>query len=267
MRYARSGHLTVYAEPSRDAEIIGQLILNERIQVILGSEQTIDGETWVQINRPYEGYFLITPRSGDDDAAGLSLEKTTARTWFGFFESDEEEETEMTADATSDQPESITLSGTMLIGLGASLYSVAEEKGYTASGTPIDLYFEYFGAESFLSDLRFGVNTAGEKDSDYTISTTTIYAAYRWNIGFFQITNVDLFALGGVGWMMSTLSGNDTGSASGVGYLIGGGAAYRLFSSLKVGTQLVYFSRQQEFDPVKRYVGSNQLQLTADWLF
>ncbi len=288
VRYALSGSLTVYAKPFTTARVVGQLIYNETIQVVLNSDQVESGSNWVHIVYPYEGFFQQSkpPENiKEEEVAVISRERPKEKkkdeetkdvneepaTEEGKEDSEAEAESDETDMAEEEKSEAAKrlFAGKReyLLGIGGSAYTVPEEKGYEASGTPLDIYFEFLDQDSILANIRLGLNSAVEEDDDYKVSTISLYLAYR--VIFDQLSSQDLkpFGFAGPAAMYSTITGLVDKTATSVGLMAGLGGSYRLFWELRVGAQIVYFTNQQDFGDVKRFVGSTQALLTMDYSF
>ena len=72
--------------------------------------------------------------------------------------------------------------------------------------------------------------------------------------------------MAGPAYMQSTISKGVSASDSGLGYILGAVSYYDVRSFglpawVNGGAQFIMFSRQTDFGSVKKYVGSNQIQL------
>ena len=290
VRYALSGSLTVYAKPFTTARVIGQLIYNETIQVVVDSDQIESGSDWVHIVYPYEGFYQQSkppenikeeeiavisreqPKKKIEEEKKAGEEENMAEKSESADEKeDDEAETEETEEVEEGKSEAAQrlFAGKKdyLLGIGGSAFTVPEEEGYETSGTPMDIYFEFLDKSSLLANIRLGLNSAAEEDDDYKVSTISLYVAYR--VIFDQLSTQDLkpFGFAGPAAMYSSITGLVDKTATSVGLMVGLGGSYRLFWELRVGAQAVYFTNQQDFGDVKRFVGSTQALLTMDYSF
>ncbi len=154
-----------------------------------------------------------------------------------------------------------------IIGLGGGIMDIQEEDGYSGSGTPTDLFLEIMGRGSFLSKLRFGTNSISAEGDNLKIDTSTFFTAFRVKPDQITFDNVQVFVLGGLAWMQSKLSGEDSGKYEGLGVVYGGGATYSLFNSMGLGGQLVTFMKQADFGSRKVSIGSTQIQAIVSYAF
>jgi hypothetical protein len=150
----------------------------------------------------------------------------------------------------------------------ALLYHEPEEADLEKDGFPMDFYANL----DFSKMLKFraGINLASAKISysggEEKVSTTSLYGAYRYEMEI--ISNLNLFAMGGLAYVMATAFDE---SDSSFGYLVGGGGLYKLsalgLDQVSVGGQFIYISSELESEGVKIATGSNQLQLTGQYHF
>ncbi len=156
---------------------------------------------------------------------------------------------------------------TTLIGLGAALASTQEDDNFSTSGTPTEIYLELMGRGSFLSKLRFGINSISASNDQFEISTNSLYAAFRIKPDQINFDDVSIFVMGGLAWMQSSLSGDDSGSFEGLGVVWGGGALYMVTEKIGLGGQLISFMKQADFNKRNISIGSTQIQFNAGYSF
>lgn len=298
LRYAYSKNLSVYEKPDTSSGIVGQLIYDEAVIVVTSSAKRENGGIWYRIISPYEGYYFQTLKNSEAGPGGTPpTQKDSDESFFSRYRQKDSEtgfkqdkKTTETGSEISEKKESIEAesyesTGTervvstgrpewavgvrekILIGFGISLFTVPEEKGNSTSGFPMDIHLEFTGRKDLLSKLRFGFNMVKASDGDYATDTKSLYAVYRNKSDRLRIDNVSVFGFAGVALMMSSVSGDSSGSSTGLGLVAGAGGYYNYSAEMKIGGQAIYFTNQADYGNVKRYIGSTQLLLTGVYLF
>ena len=305
--HATSESLLVYKQPDLTSTVVGRLIYDEMIVVNREFELPFKSGIWLKIFSPYEGFYLSTstPLSASDKDEKARYRISYFRSSAKIIEQEKQDDTvpkEMAQEKESENKETdqeavkplaeedtsqeqgskekgVSESSDYspfwmkekrkqtIIGLGAGFFTVPEEDDYTVSGTPTDIFLELMGRGNFLSKLRIGVNTVSAEKNDNKVDTSSLYTVLRIRPDQISFDNIQVFILGGIAWMKSSLSGSATESYEGIGFVYGGGATVPLLSDMGLGGQFVTFMKQADFGGEKINIGSTQVQLIINYAF
>ncbi len=264
VRYVQSASIKVYKKPNKKSSVVGKLKYLQKILIVRGKNVRERKGIWIKIVSPLEGYIYQKRLIGKTESTEMSNEDDQI---------DVQDEDEQAAELPKDlyEPPAEENEGSLnpyWWGIGFGLYNVPEELGYSSMpGSSIDFFLDYTDNESILSKFRFGLNSTQAKSENLALSTMSLYAAYKYILENFLMSKFDVSLLGGAAYMQTSISKGVSASSSGFGLMVGAGVFYDLTDKWKFGSQYIYFTRQANFDLVKQYVGSTQIQLTVGYNF
>ncbi|MBF0352254.1 MAG: porin family protein [SAR324 cluster bacterium] len=157
------------------------------------------------------------------------------------------------------------------VGAGLGVYSLPEDKDFSASGYPLDFFLDHNGD---WMDWRLGYNMtqadltyeAHGKTWKHKAQTDSLYLDYRST----SINgSLEIYGLAGLAYMNSALKTNNNianQTDAGFGLTLGAGLFY-MMKTWGLGGQFHVFSRNSNFNNVSVATGSNQFLLMVKYMF
>lgn len=161
---------------------------------------------------------------------------------------------------------------TIGIGVGMAVLLFPEDSDFKGKSSPLDLFLDWDSPLAWLK-IRAGYNTGLRSEAELspnvkaTLTTTSLYGALRFVHDLTpRLRAVLLGGLAQVNSVLESSTGSISQGDSGLGILAGAGVLYRL-RAWGIGAQAVVLSREGNFEGVKVYTGSNQVQAIAVFNF